>query len=45
MIELVQREGFWEHYNPLTGRGQGAPQFAWTAGLVLDLLASEDART
>jgi alpha,alpha-trehalase len=45
MIELVRREGFWEHYNPLTGRGQGAPQFAWTAGLVLDLLASEDART
>jgi glycogen debranching enzyme len=44
MIELVRREGFWEHYNPLTGRGQGAPQFAWTAGLVLDLLAAGDAR-
>jgi len=28
----------------LTGRGQGAPQFAWTAGLVLDLLAAGDAR-
>jgi glycogen debranching enzyme len=44
-IELVRREGFWEHYNPLTGRGQGAPQFAWTAGLVLDLLAAGDARS
>jgi glycogen debranching enzyme len=43
-IELVRREGFWEHYNPLTGSGQGAPQFAWTAGLVLDLLAAGDAR-
>jgi hypothetical protein len=39
LVELVRREGFWEHYNPLTGRGQGAPQFAWTAGLTLDLLA------
>jgi glycogen debranching enzyme len=44
-IELVRREGFWEHYNPLTGRGQGAPQFAWTAGLVLDLLAAGEAHT
>lgn len=43
MVELVRREGFWEHYNPVTGRGQGAPQFAWTAGLVLDLLAAEEA--
>jgi hypothetical protein len=44
IIELVHREGFWEHYNPLTGRGQGAPQFAWTAGLVLDLLAAGGSR-
>ena len=40
MLELARREGFWEHYNPLTGRGQGGEQFAWTAGLVLDLLAA-----
>jgi hypothetical protein len=37
MVELG-REGFWEHYNPLTGLGQGGEQFAWTAALVLDLL-------
>jgi hypothetical protein len=37
-IELARRGGFWEHYNPLTGAGQGEPSFAWTAGLVLDLL-------
>lgn len=37
-IELARRGGFWEHYNPLTGAGQGEPGFAWTAGLVLDLL-------
>ena len=43
-IELARGGGFWEHYNALTGRGQGAPQFAWTAGLVLDLLAAGGAR-
>jgi mannosylglycerate hydrolase len=42
MLELVRREGFWEHYNPLTGHGQGGRQFAWTAGLMLDLLAAEE---
>ncbi len=38
VIELGRRAGFWEHYNPLTGRGHGGEQFAWTAALVLDLL-------
>ena len=42
MLELVQREGFWEHYNPITARGQGGKQFAWTAGLTLDLLAAQE---
>jgi glycogen debranching enzyme len=42
MLELVRREGFWEHYNPITGRGQGGRQFAWTAGLMLDLLAAQE---
>jgi glycogen debranching enzyme len=37
LIELG-RGGFWEHYDPLTGRGHGGEQFAWTAALVLDLL-------
>jgi hypothetical protein len=48
-IELARREGFWEHYNPLNGRGQGDAAFSWTAGLVLDMLnglphAAEDRR-
>jgi hypothetical protein len=43
MLELARREGFWEHYNPLTGRGQGGEQFAWTAGLIVDLLAAPGA--
>jgi glycogen debranching enzyme len=38
LVELTRRSGFWEHYNPLTGRGHGGEQFAWTAALVLDLL-------
>jgi hypothetical protein len=42
MLELARREGFWEHYNPLTARGQGGEQFAWTAGLILDLLAAQE---
>jgi glycogen debranching enzyme len=38
IIELARQAGFYEHYNPETGRGQGGEQFAWTAALVLDLL-------
>jgi glycogen debranching enzyme len=42
VLELARREGFWEHYNPLTARGQGGEQFAWTAALILDLLAAPE---
>jgi hypothetical protein len=38
MLELARREGFWEHYNATTGRGQGTENVSWTAALVLDLL-------
>jgi glycogen debranching enzyme len=41
MIELSRSGGFWEHYSPLTQQGQGGEQFAWTAGLVLDILSIE----
>jgi mannosylglycerate hydrolase len=41
LLELVRREGFWEHYNATTGRGQGTEQVSWTAALVLDLLNGE----
>jgi hypothetical protein len=40
-LELTRSGGFWEHYNPESGEGQGTGQFAWTAGLVLDLLGEE----
>jgi hypothetical protein len=39
-LELARRSGIWEHYDPLTGQGQGDPTFAWTAGLLLDMLIS-----
>jgi len=38
VVELARDGGFWEHYDPETGRGHGGDQFAWTAALVLDLL-------
>jgi Trehalase len=41
VLELVRREGFWEHFNAATGRGQGTEQLSWTAALVLDLLDGE----
>ena len=41
LLDLVRREGFWEHYNATTGRGQGTEQVSWTAALVLDLLEGE----
>ncbi len=37
-IELVQKEGFYEYFHPLTGRGCGASDFSWTASLLIDLL-------
>jgi glycogen debranching enzyme len=38
-LALVERSGFREYYNPLTGAGYGARNFAWSA-LVLDMLAT-----
>ena len=41
VVELGRSAGFWEHYDPLTARGHGGEQFAWTAALVLDLLHTD----
>jgi Trehalase len=41
LLELARREGFWEHYNARTGRGEGTERLSWTAALVLDLLEEE----
>jgi hypothetical protein len=38
-LALIQRSGFREYYNPLTGDGLGAHQFSWSAALTLELLS------
>lgn len=37
-LEMVNRSGFFEYFDPLNGKGAGAKNFSWTAALVLDLL-------
>lgn len=40
-IETVKKSGIFEYFSPIDGRGLGAPNFSWTAALIIDLL-SED---
>jgi len=40
-IETVEKSGVFEYFSPVDGRGLGAPDFSWTAALIIDLL-SED---
>jgi hypothetical protein len=40
-IELVERHGFREYYNPLTGDGLAARRFGWST-LLVDLLPPAD---
>lgn len=37
-LELAQKHGFSEYYNPETGDPLGAHDFSWTAALTIDLL-------
>jgi neutral trehalase len=37
-LELVQKSGCYEYFNPLDGRPAGAKNFSWTAALVIDLM-------
>lgn len=41
-IEMVDRAGFYEYFNPLTGEGLGIEQFSWTAALIIDLLEQKN---
>jgi len=36
-LELVEKQGFSEYFNPLTGEAEGAGNFSWTAALAIDL--------
>lgn len=42
IIDLVEEHGFYEYYNPLSGKGLGADNFSWSAALVIDLLSEEE---
>ncbi|KKS71016.1 hypothetical protein A3E45_04515 [Candidatus Daviesbacteria bacterium RIFCSPHIGHO2_12_FULL_43_11] len=35
-LALIEKSGFREHFNPLTGEGEGAKNFTW-GGLVIDM--------
>ena len=41
MVGLVQKTGFYEYFDPLSGRGHGSDFFSWTAALLLDVLLDE----
>jgi hypothetical protein len=37
-LDLVKKSGFYEYFNPKDGSPAGAPNFSWTAALIIDLL-------
>lgn len=37
-LEMIERHGCWEYFDPITGEPAGAPNFSWTAALAIDLL-------
>ncbi|MBM3941140.1 MAG: hypothetical protein FJ318_09760 [SAR202 cluster bacterium] len=39
-INMVSQNGLWEYYHPVTGQGEGAKDFGWSA-LALDMLLNE----
>jgi neutral trehalase len=38
-LELVEKAGFWEYFNPITGEGRGEKGYSWTAALAIDLIS------
>jgi glycogen debranching enzyme len=38
MMELAHDQGFYEYFNPISGKGLGAQNFSWTAALTVDLV-------
>jgi mannosylglycerate hydrolase len=43
IVDLCQKEGFHEYFDPTSGQGLGSILFSWSAALLLDVLA-EDGR-
>ncbi len=40
-LEMVQKSGFAEYFDPITGEPLGTDNFSWTAALALDLLEEQ----
>jgi glycogen debranching enzyme len=40
-LELAERGGIREYFDPLTGSGRGSDDFSWTAAVLLDILRAE----
>jgi hypothetical protein len=40
-LEMVERSGCSEYFDPFTGEGAGAANFSWTAALAIDLLKNK----
>jgi hypothetical protein len=40
-LELVQKHGFFEYFNPINGNPLGAANFSWTAALSIDLAKTQ----
>ncbi|MEM6533844.1 MAG: neutral trehalase [Myxococcota bacterium] len=41
-IALLEKSGFREYFDPLTGEGLGATEFTWSAALALDWIVDEE---
>lgn len=44
IISLCRHEGFYEYFDPFTGRGHGSDLFSWSAALFLDVTFHEPRR-
>ena len=42
IVDLCEREGFHEYFDPTSGEGLGSILFSWSAALLLDVLAEDD---
>ncbi|HSH18387.1 MAG TPA: trehalase family glycosidase [Candidatus Saccharimonadales bacterium] len=40
-IEMVEKSGFAEYFDPITGEPLGADDFSWTAALAIDMLKNQ----
>ena len=41
-LEMVEKSGCYEYFDPLNGEPAGAKNFSWTAALTIDLLKTKD---